>query len=248
MLSPGEKQKVEEAVIERLGHSAVKKGELLKLGASYEQTLRLNSDSVASIKALVSVYVDQRSFEKAVELQTVLNYHHELDLGYEDDATREGMSKLATIYKMQAATQLSELDRAEKDDNTAIQLAILLRGYYETQSDLVFLYSGIGDLEAGYAIQAEALAMVNKFNATNDRQEIDLEARAMAELAKIAKFMGKTNEAISLLKNAREYNRKAGSRKAGSGQSRQDFDNEMATALQVWGRELDGFEGINLNY
>jgi tetratricopeptide (TPR) repeat protein len=206
-------KKLEEAVVERLRHSAVEKGSMLRNGIIPANDTHLTQGATASIKALVSVYVGQHSFDKAVELQAVLNYHQELDLGHNDDATLMGMRTLASIYQLQATAQFSQLsDLAKAEASRSGAFSTILLQYYETLSDLAFLYAGTGDLETAHAIHKDVEMKIKDYKARGDKQVLNLEVRALIDLAKITRRMGDVNEAESLLKEARECNRNAGNR------------------------------------
>lgn len=227
ILSREEKQKIFRTVMQYLKpHVVMRKESLLRPGVSHEHNVRLKPEAFTSIKALVSVYVSQRSFDEAIELQNVLNHHYKLD--FDSNTTVEGINKLASIYRVQAAVQRSELARATEEK----ALLDILSRYCNTQSDLAFLYSSTNDLETAYAIQKEALDMVKSYVTMTNPSLMDLESLATAELAGIVKAMGRTNEALSLLNDARKC-----SRMAGSSPSQKAFYDEMTIALEVWGKE-----------
>ena len=205
LLSQEHRKKLEEAVIERLRHFAVEKGSMLQNGATPPHDYHLSQGTIDSIKALVSVYIDRHSFDKAVELQAVLNFHQELDLGYNDDATLMGMRTLASIYQLHAVAQLSDLDKA--GDSSTKEFSIILSQYYETQSDLAFLYAGTGNLETAYDIHSNVVMKIKNYKARGNKQVLILEIQALIDLAKITRRMGNANEAESFLIEARKCNR-----------------------------------------
>ncbi|CZR59413.1 uncharacterized protein PAC_09305 [Phialocephala subalpina] len=206
ILLPKQKAKLEEAVIQKLSNDAIQKGERSNHGEFPGLDLSLHAGAIVSIEGLVSLYVDQKSFVEAIELQAVLNYHRELDLGYDNAATLEGMRKLASIYRLQATALLSELAIAEQSNGQ--DLSTILSKYYATQADLSFMYSGAGDLETAYAIQMDVTTMIQKYTERGELRTIALAVESMVDLAHTTKIMGKMNAAVALLTDAKEFNKK----------------------------------------
>lgn len=74
------------------------------------------------------------------------------------------------------------------------------------------MYVGTGDLEIAHAIHKDVEMKIKNYKARGDKQVLNLEVRALIDLAKITRRLGDVNEAESLLKEVKKCNRNAANR------------------------------------